>query len=123
MTRASRGTGLRGEQIAQDVLRRKGFRIEALNWRHGRMGEIDIVARHPSEDLLVFVEVKTRKGASFGTPAEAVDTRKQAQIAVLAEVYLSQTASAPKSVRFDVIGICFPGGSLPAEIQHIENAF
>jgi putative endonuclease len=131
MTQTSRHRGIHGEQIAQHHLQSRGFQLEALNWRFGRQGEIDIVAYHSGERLLAFVEVKTRKGADFGSSLEAVNAAKQAQLRTLAEIYLAQrqeadgteTRRAVYGVRFDVLGIYFPGGGRPAEIQHIENAF
>ena len=100
--------------------------MEAINWRAGRLGEIDIVAFHPQERLLVFVEVKTRRGTRHGTPVEAVTPRKQAQLVALTETYLSlrpENLTAPETIRFDVISVSFPGGNRPAEIDHLENAF
>jgi putative endonuclease len=124
MTQLSLRTGQRGEKIAQSVLIRKGFRIEALNWRAGRIGEIDIIAYHPVERILVFVEVKTRKNTRFGIPAEAMTPRKQQQLLNLAQAYLV-ACSQPDydSLRFDVISILYLGHAHPAEIEHIENAF
>jgi putative endonuclease len=124
MTNRSKETGQKGETIAQAILRRKGFRIEAVNWRSGKLGEIDLIAWHPQERLLAFVEVKTRKSGLFGSPAEAVNARKQAQIATLAEIWLAQhPPEADARIRFDVIGIYYPGQGKPAEITHIEDAF
>lgn len=124
MTQASDRTGLRGEQIAHHFLRGKGFRIEASNWRKGKAGEIDLIGFHPIHRILVFVEVKTRRSLSQGSPYEAVDQRKINQILRLAEWYLSAHCFDPDvSVRFDVIAIYFAGNGKPAEITHIENAF
>lgn len=124
MTRQSRETGQQGERIAQAVLRSKGFSIEAVNWRSGKLGEIDLIAWHPHDRLLAFVEVKTRKGGLFGTPAEAVDQRKQAQLSMLAEAWLTHHPQPDDvQIRFDVISIHYPGQGKPADITHIENAF
>ncbi|WP_373531786.1 YraN family protein [Vampirovibrio sp.] len=124
MSQAGNQTGHRGEQIAQLFLRQKGFRIEALNWRWGKNGEIDLVVFHPEVKLLAFVEVKTRKSLAQGSPQEAVDQKKIHQILSLAEAYLStHPVSADVSIRFDVIAIYFPGGAQPANITHIESAF
>lgn len=117
-------TGQRGEQIASMLLQRKGFRIEALNWRLGRLGELDIVALHPQQGILAFVEVKTRKNLLKGSPLEAITPRKVRQILTLAEAYMAQHPNlAHCQIRFDVIGIYFAGNNRPAEIEHVENAF
>lgn len=116
--------GRQGEQIAGAVLKRKGFRIEAANWRYGKLGEIDLIAYHPREALLAFVEVKTRRSSRYGAPVEAVDTRKQAQLGALAEAFLaSHPDIQADAFRFDVISVYFPGEGKPAEVEHIENAF
>ncbi len=90
----------------------------------GKLGELDIIAFHPQQGLLSFIEVKTRKGARCGSPQEAVTARKISQILQLAEAYLGQhPPQGAVQIRFDVIGVFFPGGGKPAEIQHIEDAF
>ncbi len=124
MTLTSNQTGLRGEQIAQRIYMAQGFRIEALNWRAGRSGEIDVIAYHPVQRLLVFVEVKTRKSAEYGHPFEAVGVAKQAQVRRLAEAYLAQhPPESTVQIRFDVVGVAYPGQGRPAVVSHLENAF
>ena len=124
MTQASNQTGLKGEQIAQKIYTAQGFCIEALNWRAGRSGEIDVIASHAQQRLLVFVEVKTRKSADYGHPFEAVGAGKQAQVRRLAEAYLAQYPPGHEvQIRFDVVGIFYPGKGRPAEVSHLENAF
>jgi putative endonuclease len=124
MSQTHTQTGYRGEQIAQGFLRQKGFRIEASNWRLGKNGEIDLIVFDTKQQLLVFVEVKTRKSISYGSPQEAVHPQKIHQILALAEAYLGlHPPSAHVSIRFDVIAIYFPGHNQPADITHIEGAF
>ena len=62
--------GSLGENIAKDFLKRKGFIIIALNWRHLHY-EIDTIARH--QNMLVFVEVKTRTTIMYSFPDEPID--------------------------------------------------
>jgi putative endonuclease len=124
MTKATRQTGVRGEQIARSILQSQGFRIEAANWRAGKLGEIDLIAFHPAQKLLALVEVKTRRSSVCGTALESVDPRKQAQLYAIAEAYLAQHPPADDtSIRFDVIAVNFPGQNKPAEVEHLENAF
>ena len=61
--------GRRGEELACERLTAAGLEVVARNWRC-RAGEIDVIAAGPG--LLVFCEVKTRRGHGYGTPAEAV---------------------------------------------------
>ncbi len=110
--------GKRGEDIAVQHLRSKGFRIEARNYRQ-KTGEIDIICK--DDDTYVFVEVKTRKHTGFGHPTEAVDSRKQRQIYRTALLYLSSNNLLDKPVRFDVIGVLCDQ-AIP-NITHITGAF
>ena len=111
--------GERGEALAIAELRRRGYRIISRNFRC-RLGEIDIIAA--DGDTLVFVEVKSRKGKQFGSPAAAVTSRKQRQISRVAQYYLLKQASVNRSARFDVVTVLCQAGALP-EIELIKNAF
>ncbi|HWQ61514.1 MAG TPA: YraN family protein [Negativicutes bacterium] len=107
-----------GEQAAADHLRAAGYGILDLKYR-ARPGEVDIVAA--SGDTLVFVEVKTRRGYGYGTPAEAVTPRKQGKIIAAAQCYMKHHGLYDRPMRFDVIEVLLAGGR--AKINHIENAF
>src|SRR5277367_6039730 len=76
--------GRRGERAAEKYLRRNGFRIVARNYRAAG-AEIDIVAM--DGDVLVFVEVKTRRSPDASAPEEAVDEHKQKQLRRAAEIF------------------------------------
>jgi putative endonuclease len=112
-----------GERRAAKYLEANGFAVLESNFRC-RLGEIDIVAREGGD--LVFAEVKTRLDLLYGLPCEAVDERKQKQLARVAEVYLSahprfmrdEEALRP---RFDVIEILL--FNRRAWIRHIRDAF
>lgn len=114
-----RPIGGSGEDIAAAFLQDLGFRILTRNYRK-RFGEIDIVAEEG--DTLVFVEVKTRSSAAFGSPLEAVDARKQRRMARTALDYLSSRKEHGRPARFDVVAVRLqPQG--PARIEHVRNAF
>ncbi len=117
--------GRRGEELAADFLRRQGYSIRETNAR-SRLGEIDIFAEAPGEGeepLLVFVEVKTRRGTAFGSPEEAVTTAKQRRLTRLAEAWLQQHPALSRRIcRFDVIGIIITRQSKP-RIEHFPAAF
>src|SRR5713226_10263319 len=74
---ARQGLGRTGERLAAEELARLGYRILEQNFRCSQ-GEIDLVAE--DEHDLIFVEVKTRRGISYGLPEEAVKPRKRRKI-------------------------------------------
>ena len=108
-----------GEIVAAATLQDKGWSIVARRFRL-RSGEVDLIAERG--DLVIFVEVKTRRGTRFGTPAEAVTPRKQMRIARAALAFLSRTGRLERRTRFDVIEIyAAPDGI--RRVNHIEDAF
>ena len=110
-----------GEALAAEYLRKKGCRIEAMNYRT-RLGEIDIIAAN--RRYLIFCEVKLRKTADFAAAREFVDARKQQRLRTTALVYLSQHETNLQP-RFDVIEIYAPNGTATKKphINHMEDAF
>jgi len=109
-----------GEEQAARFLRKKGYRIIAMNFSC-RMGEIDIIASKKS--YIVFVEVKLRKNAGFAQAREYVSRAKQERIKITAMMWLGRNETELQP-RFDVIEIYAPegaGGKLT--INHIEDAF
>lgn len=119
MTRSNTETGKTGEDIAVQFLLQKGWRIAERNWRHGH-GEIDIIAWSP-EGTLVFVEVKTRSGESFGGPEGAMHFRKRQKLIQTAARYM-ESIDYEWIIRFDLIAIILRGDTLQ-EIRHWEDAF
>lgn len=111
--------GQKGEEMAVNYLIKSGYKIVARNFRC-RSGEIDIVAIEG--EYTVFIEVKTRTGAGFGTAAEAVNYKKQKQIHKAAAYYLMKTGQTEKNCRFDVVTVHM-GKSDNNIIEIIKNAF
>lgn len=107
--------GSKGEILAIEFLRDKGYKIVETNYKN-KLGEIDIIALDGK--TLVFVEVKCRSTLAFGRPYEAVDARKQQKIRRVAELYLVIKHKYYADCRFDIIEVL--GGEI---IGHIENAF
>lgn len=95
-------TGNFGERIALSLLRSCGYKILAKNF-HTKFGEIDIVAK--DKDTLVFVEVKTRHGKTFGLPEEAVGNRKLKRMEKAAQIYKTTRSNLPEGERIDVVSI------------------
>ena len=118
MNSGRRDLGAFGERVAAAHLEAKGYRIRARNFRC-REGEIDIVAE--DGDCLVFVEVRTRRGDAFGTPAESVTAAKERRLLTVARAYLQEHPDVPANQRIDVVGIELSKGRLLA-VQHIEGA-
>lgn len=110
--------GQRGEQAACAYLERTGMSVVRTNWRTGA-GEVDIICL--DEDVLVFVEVKTRKTLVTGTPEAAVSPTKQRRIVRLAREYAARAGLEP-CVRFDVISITVLGEGR-AILRHHRAAF
>ncbi len=113
-----RALGLKGETIAANYLKKHGYQIMARNF-YTRYGELDIICK--KGQALIFVEVKTRRSASYGTPEEAVTPRKIEHLKKAAYIYLEQHQEFFKELRFDVIGILMQGDNI--KINHINNAF
>ncbi len=102
MTYARQALGLEGETRACLALEARGYRILQRRYRT-RFGELDIVARH--DQTVVFVEVKTRRGRSFGDPAGAVTTEKQRRLVAMATDYLARHGLTRAPARFDVVAV------------------
>ncbi|MEZ5290428.1 MAG: YraN family protein [Vicinamibacterales bacterium] len=102
MTYARIALGLDGEAHARRALERRGYQVLACRYRT-RQGEIDLVARH--EGVVVFVEVKTRRGREFGDPAASVTAQKQRRVAQMAADYLARHRLERAPVRFDVVSV------------------
>jgi putative endonuclease len=116
--RAHLPLGRRGERAAEKYLRRNGYRIVKRNFRAAG-AEIDLVAM--DGDVLVFVEVKTRRSLDAGAPHEAVDERKQRQIRRAAELFATRYREDEIEMRFDIVAVDASGERL--EIELLRNAF
>jgi putative endonuclease len=111
--------GFDGERAAERALVEAGMTILERRFRL-RIGEIDLIASHGP--LLVFVEVKTRRGLSYGLPAQAVTARKRDRIARVAAVYLMRRGWSERPCRFDVVQV-FAGPAGIERVDHIVDAF
>jgi putative endonuclease len=119
MTRAKDAVGAYGERVAVRYLIDQGMVLLDRNWRC-RGGELDAVLR--DGDIVVFAEVKTRRGARFGPPAAAVVPAKVHRLRQLATLWLAQSRIRPREVRFDVVCV-LPRSSGPAAVEHLRGAF
>ena len=108
-------TGNRGETLAADFLRKKGFEIVARNYRFKRC-EIDLIARR--DNWTIFVEVKTRSSLSYGQPEEFVSAQQARRIFEAAAEYIFST-NWHGHIRFDIVSVKL--GVTP-EVAHFEDA-
>lgn len=118
-TDTRRRVGARGEELAAGYLAGLGMRIVERGFRC-RLGELDIIAW--DGPVLVFCEVKARRGTRFGPPEAAVTPVKQARIRALAEAYMKAHGLSRARARFDVVGVLALSGA-PPEIRHTPDAF
>jgi putative endonuclease len=122
--------GRRGEQLAAEHLRERGWTVLARNVRT-RDGEIDLIAA--DRDALVFIEVKTcraRRGASSlaeeELPLVRLGMRQRARLRRLARAWLARTRDArpaSASIRFDAIGVVLDSSGALQRLDHFEDAW
>ncbi|MGE5728882.1 MAG: YraN family protein [Gemmatimonas sp.] len=118
MTVASQLLGEEGERIAEAWLVQRGWRILDRRFRSGHR-DLDLVAER--EGIVAFVEVKARRGRSFGHPVEAVNWRKQRELTRSAWVWIARYGGAKQEFRFDVVGVLMDESG--TRVRHVENAF
>jgi putative endonuclease len=110
--------GKAGEKAAADLLRKRGYEVVGAGFL-ARRGELDLVCRRGND--LVVVEVKTRTDDSFGTPLEAVGSRKRRALMAAAAEYRA-LAGWRGRIRYAVVGLTVkPGGGFDSEL--IEDPF
>jgi putative endonuclease len=119
MTLERRQLGDFGERVAAAHLEAKGYRIRERNFRT-REGEIDIIAERG--DTLVFVEVRTRRGGTLGSPTESVTASKAAHILAAARAYVQATDDSTTDQRIDVIALSLASDGRVLSLEHIESA-
>jgi putative endonuclease len=119
VTIARQKLGKLGENLATAALEARGYAILARGYRT-EYGEIDIVA--DDGGTIVFIEVKARVTAEYGTAAEAVTLRKQRRLARMAMDYLARRHITARPCRFDVVAIDGAEGASPV-ITVYRNAF
>ena len=106
-----------GEQIAKIYLQNKGYHIIQENYRT-KYAEIDLIVR--DRGVLVFVEVRTRKGERFGSPEDSINRSKMRKLIRNAEAYAARM-SYVKIYRIDVICIVLDENERSSRITHYKN--
>ena len=113
---AHNDTGNWGEDLAVAYLEKKGYTIVERDWKSGRR-DIDIIAL--DDDVVVFVEVKTRRNRLYGEPEDAIDYYKLQNLQQAISHYV-KFRNIRQDIRFDIISVVGTIGSEP-DIQHIQN--
>ena len=114
-----RKKGLYFEHAAERYLVARGMRVRERNY-NCRVGEIDLIMEEGR--TVVFVEVRFRESASYGSPLETITPTKQAKIVRAASNYLLRNPQlSERACRFDAIGIT--GSAQPLDICWIKGAF
>jgi putative endonuclease len=119
MSDARRRLGQRGEAYAAQRLTALGYTIRERNWRCP-VGEIDLVAEQ--HNVLVFVEVRTRRGDRLGTPEESITPAKRAHLIAAAQTYLDEHDQLDREWRIDVVAIEIDPHNEVLRCDVIENA-
>lgn len=115
--------GDRGEQFVQQYLQQQQWQILARQW-HCRWGELDLVAYHPTQKILAFVEVKTRRQGSLDQQGLlAITPSKQRKTLQAALHFLREFPQYDHcGCRFDVALVTHQGDRLTLT-QYLANAF
>ncbi len=114
-----RDTGILGEKLAKDFLKKRGYRILETNYRCPK-GEIDIIARH--KDSLVFIEVRTKTSLEFGSPEESITPAKKERMRATAYHYRQTHNNLSPLWRIDVVAVELNQKGEQSRIELIENA-
>ncbi|MDF1520058.1 MAG: YraN family protein [Brevefilum sp.] len=110
--------GNKGEKIAVDYLIDKGYLLLDRNY-HTRYGELDLVMFE--NEMIVFVEVKTRTSASFGTPEEGITPSKLDHLQNAGLLWLQAHPESPDDWRIDAVSILLQKNGKIRDIRHFEN--
>ena len=97
-----RDTGILGEILARDFLKKRGYHIKETNYRCPE-GEIDVIAKH--KGYLVFIEVRTKRSLEFGSPEGSITPTKMERLKTVASRYRQTHNNLPSLWRIDVVAV------------------
>lgn len=106
------------ETLAERFLQAKGLTPLERNYRC-KSGEIDLIMRE--RDMVVFVEVRYRHSAGYGSGADSVTARKRRRLIATAQHYMQRRPSPEPPCRFDVVSISSCDGR--PRVDWIQGAF
>lgn len=107
-----------GELVAATYLEAHGYTVLARQWRCER-GEIDLVVRDGDE--WVFVEVRTRRGESAGTPEASITPKKAQRLLQLAQEYLLAHQLEDVNWRIDLMAIQLDESGKLVRCDHLRH--
>lgn len=113
--------GIWGERQAERWLRARGMRILGRRVRIGPHDELDLLGR--AGNLLVVIEVKTRRIEGMEPARKAVDAQKRRRLSRAAARYARRLSPKPDGIRFDIIEVIGEPGRNPPVIRHHPGAF
>ena len=122
----SGGLGRKGERLALRLLKRRGLKLLARNYRCPA-GEIDLIVLDKTADstcgaeTIAFVEVKSRSSDHYTDPESAVGADKQRRVRKVAGYYLQRRQVEGYNIRFDVVAVVFDGDR--PTVRYTPNAF
>lgn len=117
MSKYKKKLGKIGEDYAVKYLKGKRYEVIGRNVQVGR-GEIDIIAR--KGDLIVFIEVKTRKSDEYVGLADSIDEAKEEALITSCEGYLAKNNLDHLDFRIDLIGMVVRNGQVE-KFEHVEG--
>lgn len=121
MTRTARqGLGATGEQIARQRLEQRGYTFVAANWRCSS-GEVDLVLQ--DDQVVVFCEVKIRRGEALGTAEEAISPAQGRRLLKTAQLFLVKRPDLRDAFwRIDLYAITLDLSGAIVRETHIVDA-
>ncbi len=111
-------TGRAAEELAARHLEEQGCRLLVRRFAC-RGGEIDLIVE--DRGVIVFVEVKARRGRRYGDPAEAIGYRKRRRLLIAARTFLRRKRWSTRRCRFDVCSVYLERGK--ATVAWMRDAF
>ncbi|MGL5416657.1 MAG: YraN family protein [Clostridium sp.] len=109
-----------GEDLAKNFLISSGFKILKENFRN-RFGEIDFICI--KDNIISFIEVKTRYSNKFGLPMESVNFRKRKNIILLSKYFITQNNFSDFFLRFDILEVYLNFENDDIKLNLLEDAF
>lgn len=114
--------GNAGEAHAAAYLAERGYTILHRQYRIHPY-ELDLICRTPDDQMLVFVEVRSRSVHGFGTPEESIGAKKRKFLVRGAEAFLAQTKQENARCRLDVVAVWVDSRGGLRKIEHYPDAF
>jgi putative endonuclease len=117
MSKYKKQLGKIGEDYAVEYLKSKGYEVIGRNVYVGG-GEIDVVTK--KDDMIIFIEVKTRKSDRYVDILDSIDDAKEEALVTSCEEYLIKNDLETVDYRIDLIGIILNNG-IVEKFEHVEG--